>query len=133
MRKWPEFITLTTQATEIRQAAIRLGKNGGRAAPKDRLVSAHMYGVEIVQHWELMYKRKVYQTEHGVNISGNVTIGKAAEIGTKSCFMQQVTVGCNVILGAGSTVISDIPDNCTAVGSPAKPIKFTNKDCFIPQ
>ena len=32
-------------------------------------------------------------------------------------------IGKNVIVGAGATVISDIPDDVTVIGTPAKQIK----------
>jgi len=38
--------------------------------------------------------------------------------------IQGITVGNYSIVGAGAVVIKDIPEKCTAVGSPAKPIKF---------
>lgn len=59
-----------------------------------------------------------------VNISGLTTTGLCTEIGTGSQVIQGKTIGCHSIVGAGSVVIKDIPDKCTAVGSPAKPIKF---------
>ena len=59
-----------------------------------------------------------------VNISGNVTIGRNGYIGTNSAIINRINIGENVILGAGAIVTKDIPSNCTAVGVPAKPIKF---------
>lgn len=59
-------------------------------------------------------------------IGGKVTIGAGTQIGIGACVIQGITIGSNVIIGAGAVVISDIPDNCTAVGIPAKPIKFHN-------
>lgn len=59
-------------------------------------------------------------------IGGEVTIGSCSHIGLGAAVIQGVTIGCNVIVGAGAVVISDLPDNCTAVGIPAKPIKFHN-------
>ena len=59
-----------------------------------------------------------------VNISGNVEISECTEIGTGSNVIQQLKIGKNVVIGAGAVVVRDIPDNCTAVGVPAKPIKF---------
>lgn len=59
-----------------------------------------------------------------VNVSGNVHIGRGTEIGTGSNLIQGKTVGENTIIGAGAVVIRDIPANCTAVGTPAIPIKF---------
>lgn len=59
-----------------------------------------------------------------VNISGNTDIGECAELGTGMQIIQGKTVGANAIVGAGAVVVKDIPENCTAVGSPAKPIKF---------
>lgn len=60
----------------------------------------------------------------GVNISGNTKIGYAAELGTGMQIIQGKTVGDRSIIGAGAVVVRDVPEKCTAVGSPAKPIKF---------
>lgn len=59
-----------------------------------------------------------------VNVSGNVVIGECAELGTGMQIIQGKSIGRESIIGAGSVVIRDIPEKCTAVGSPAKPIKF---------
>lgn len=59
-----------------------------------------------------------------VNISGNVNIGECTEIGVGSNVIQCKNIGNEVIIGAGSVVITDIPSKCTAVGVPAKPIKY---------
>ena len=59
-----------------------------------------------------------------VNISGNVNIGDCSEIGVGTNVIQCRNIGNEVIIGAGSVVITDIPSKCTAVGIPAKPIKF---------
>jgi len=58
-----------------------------------------------------------------VNVSGNVNIGEASEIGTGSAIIQGINIGEETIVGANATVIRDIPGRCTAVGSPAKVIK----------
>ena len=58
------------------------------------------------------------------NISGNTEIMECAEIGTGTQIIQGKKIGENTIIGAGSVVVKDIPKNCTAVGCPAKPIKF---------
>ncbi len=43
--------------------------------------------------------------------------------------LQGVTIGDNTIIGAGSIVTKDIPDNVIAVGNPCKVIrKITEKD-----
>ncbi len=59
-----------------------------------------------------------------VNISGNVTIGEETELGTGMQIIQGIEVGSRTIIGAGAVVVKQIPDDCTAVGAPAKPIKF---------
>lgn len=60
----------------------------------------------------------------GVNISGAVKIESCTELGTGGQIIQGICVGENSIIGAGSTVIRDIPSDCTAVGSPAKVVKI---------
>jgi len=61
-----------------------------------------------------------------VNISGEVILKENVYIGTGATIINQKTIGRNAIIGAGAVVTIDIPDNCTAVGAPAKPIKFHN-------
>ncbi len=63
----------------------------------------------------------------GVNVAGSTHIETACEIGSGSQVIQGVTVGKGTIVGAGSVVIRDLPADCTAVGAPAKPIKFHEK------
>lgn len=58
-----------------------------------------------------------------VSISGNCYIDENTFIGTNSVILPKVRLGKNVIVGAGSVVTKDIPDNCTVVGTPAKIIK----------
>lgn len=55
-----------------------------------------------------------------VSISGNCIIGDKTFIGTNAVVLPKVSIGNNVIIGAGSVVTKDLPDNCTAVGIPAK-------------
>lgn len=59
-----------------------------------------------------------------VNISGDTFLGKCSNIGTGSAIIQGIKIGENSIIGAGAVVVKNIPSNCTAVGAPAKPIKF---------
>jgi len=59
-----------------------------------------------------------------VNVSGMTNIGHAVELGTGLQIIQGKSVGDYSIVGAGAVIVKDIPPKCTAVGSPAKPIKF---------
>lgn len=59
-----------------------------------------------------------------VNVSGNVNVGECVELGTGAQIIQGKNIGKGSIIGAGAVVIRDIPNACTAVGNPAKPIKF---------
>ena len=59
-----------------------------------------------------------------VTVSGNVNIGTRCIIGTSGAIICKINIGSNTIVGAGATVTKDLPDNCTAVGTPARPIKF---------
>jgi len=58
---------------------------------------------------------------------GKVILNKNCRIGSHSVVMPGVTVGENAVIGAMSFVNSDIPDNCVAVGVPAKVIR--SADC----
>ena len=54
---------------------------------------------------------------------GEIKIGRNVWIGDKVSIFGGVTIGDNVIIGAGSIVTHDIPSNCMAAGIPAKIVK----------
>lgn len=56
-------------------------------------------------------------------IRANPIIGENVLIGAGACILGPVTIGDNVKIGANAVVITDIPDNKTAVGVPARIIK----------
>jgi UDP-2-acetamido-3-amino-2,3-dideoxy-glucuronate N-acetyltransferase len=52
-------------------------------------------------------------------------IKKGASIGSNATILCGITIGANSIIGAGSVVIKDIPDNTIAAGNPARIIRKT--------
>ncbi|MEO8721248.1 MAG: acetyltransferase [Ginsengibacter sp.] len=62
-----------------------------------------------------------------VNISGEVIIGEFVFVGTGAKIINQIEIGRETIVGAGAIVSNSLPEKCTAVGVPAKPIKFHEK------
>lgn len=59
----------------------------------------------------------------GATLCGTVTIGAGTFICAGSTIIPNLRVGSNAVIGAGSLVIRDIPDQVTAVGSPAAILK----------
>jgi acetyltransferase-like isoleucine patch superfamily enzyme len=53
-----------------------------------------------------------------------IVIKKNAWIGARVNILSGVTVGENAIVGTGSVVTKDVPDNAIAVGNPARVIKI---------
>jgi sugar O-acyltransferase (sialic acid O-acetyltransferase NeuD family) len=58
-----------------------------------------------------------------VTLLGRCTVGSYSRIGSNATILPDVKIGKNVTIGAGSVVTKDLPDNCVAVGIPAKIIK----------
>ncbi len=52
-----------------------------------------------------------------------ITVGDNVWIGGNAVILPGVTIGRNSVIGAGSVVTKDIPDNVVAVGNPCKVIK----------
>jgi sugar O-acyltransferase (sialic acid O-acetyltransferase NeuD family) len=55
-----------------------------------------------------------------VAISGGVTVGVEAMLGTHSAVLQNLSVGDRSIMGAGSCVVRDVPDGTVVKGVPAR-------------
>jgi UDP-2-acetamido-3-amino-2,3-dideoxy-glucuronate N-acetyltransferase len=54
-------------------------------------------------------------------------VKKGASIGSNATILCGITIGENALIGAGSVVTKDIPDNVVAVGNPAKILKSLPK------
>jgi sugar O-acyltransferase (sialic acid O-acetyltransferase NeuD family) len=57
-------------------------------------------------------------------LAGGVTVDDLSWIGIGAVARPLVHIGREVLVGAGAAVVSDIPDNATFVGVPAKPISY---------
>ena len=58
------------------------------------------------------------------NISGEVNIAEGVYCGTGVKIINLTSIGEYTTIGAGAVVAIPLPARCTAVGVPAKPIKF---------
>jgi acetyltransferase-like isoleucine patch superfamily enzyme len=59
-----------------------------------------------------------------VNVSDEVVLNEAVYVGTGAKIINPVSVEKNTTIVAGAVVSKSLPENCTAVGIAAKPIKF---------
>jgi serine O-acetyltransferase len=58
----------------------------------------------------------------GAHNTGVPVIGNSVAIATGAKVIGGITIGNNVTIGAGAVVVKDVPDDCTVVGIPAKPV-----------
>jgi UDP-3-O-[3-hydroxymyristoyl] glucosamine N-acyltransferase len=58
----------------------------------------------------------------GTVICGSSKIGNRTWVGPMVCIRESVSIGNKVVVGAGSVVHKDIPDNTIVTGSPARPV-----------
>lgn len=70
-------------------------------------------------------------TSIGSNYNKGAVIGDHTYIGPNVCIVEDVKIGNNVTIGAGSVVTKDIPDNATAAGNYAKVINYNNPGRFV--
>ena len=57
-----------------------------------------------------------------IHIGGHVTFGPNVTV------LSGITIGENAVIGAGSVVSRDIPENVLAVGNPCRPIRSINPE-----
>ncbi len=67
----------------------------------------------------------------GTNHNNPAIIGNNVYIGPNTCLVENVKIGNDVTIGAGSVVTKDIPSCATAVGVPAKVINYNNPARYI--
>ncbi len=69
------------------------------------------------------WDRRADHDELSAEEVGDITIGDYVWIGRDVQILKGVTIGDRAIIGAGSVVISDVPADMTAMGSPARLIR----------
>lgn len=57
-------------------------------------------------------------------LAGGVKVREGSHVGIGANIIQSIEIGEWSNIGAGAVVVKNIPSHCTAVGIPAKPIKF---------
>jgi len=67
------------------------------------------------------------QTEADWKVEKTV-VHKGASIGSGSTVLSNLTIGENAIVGAGSVVTKDVPDNAIVAGNPARILRFLQKE-----
>ncbi|MEZ6136803.1 MAG: acetyltransferase [Pirellulaceae bacterium] len=58
----------------------------------------------------------------GAHLAGNVHIGARAFVGLGTSIIPTRRIGADAVIGAGATIIRDVPPNETWVGCPARPV-----------
>ena len=61
--------------------------------------------------------------EQGYQFNMPVHIGRNCWLGSGAIVLPGVTIGDNVVVGAGSVVTKDLPDNVVAVGNPCRVLR----------
>lgn len=62
----------------------------------------------------------------GVRLAGTVTLCSSVFMGVASAAIPGITIGKNTIVGAGATVVSNIAESVTVVGTPARVTKIND-------
>lgn len=65
--------------------------------------------------------------KEGYQYNSAVRIGESCWIGAGVIIVPGVTIGKNTVIGAGSIVTKDIPENVVAVGNPCKVLREVNE------
>lgn len=100
--------------------------DGGRITIGNNVLIGPRVSLFTVNHPLLPEQRRL-----GICIGEPITIGNDCWIGGDVTISPGTTIGNNCVIGCGSVVVHDIPDNSLAVGNPCKVLRsITEADSF---
>jgi len=114
----PKNVTIGSGVTVMNGALMMAA--GGITIEDNVMIAAN---VQLISNNHDPYDRQILTCKP-------VLIKYGAWVGAGATILPGVTVGKYAIIGANSVVNKDIPDYAVAVGSPAKFVKYLDKDKF---
>lgn len=101
------------------EQGVHLTCSGELSIGRGTTISSYVYISDTSHSMDVNYMSIL---KNGI-VCNPTRIGEYVFIGTGAKILPGVRVGNNSIIGANAVVTSDIPDNCIAVGVPARAIK----------
>lgn len=109
---------------EMQEMGMKVGKNF--KADKPRIDVSHCWLITIGD--DVVFGPNVYLLAHdastknhlGYTKIGKISIGNKVFVGADATIMPGVSIGNNSIIGTGSIVTKDVPENTVYAGNPAK-------------
>ena len=109
------FILTTVYGMHIdRSARISFGTKLDKTNPK---------GIYIGEESYIASGALIFTHDYARGIHKDTYIGKRCFIGANAIVMCGISIGDEVIVGAGAIVTKDVPSHCIVAGNPAKIIK----------
>lgn len=116
----PKYINYDVDFDLTKSGLIHIGEN--TVIAKGSIFLTHDYSVEcgLIAIGE-------NTTDYEMQFLKEIHVGRDCFIGARSFILPGTRIGNNCIIGAGSVVSGEIPDNCIYAGNPARFIMHTDE------
>lgn len=111
--RWTYFVRLKKMDI-AKSAFISLGAKLDKVYPQ---------GIHIEEETYITSGTRILTHDFCLKQHGHTRIGKCCFIGADALLLCGVTIGDNVIVGAGAVVTKDVPSNSIVAGNPARIIR----------